>query len=92
MLCGSHFRRCSRPFGWGRGLGWAGLVLCLAGFLPGCHPPAQNVIVGANGPIRLEAITRILDDPDLTEDEKRQDLRDLGITDEELIDVLIRGL
>ncbi|HOB76307.1 MAG TPA: hypothetical protein PKG54_17490 [Phycisphaerae bacterium] len=92
MVCGSLFRRCSRRFGRGVGLKLAGLALCLAGWVPGCQPPAHNVIMGVNGPIRLEAITRILDNPELTEDQKRQELRNLGITDEDLIDVLIRGL
>lgn len=92
MVCGSLFRRLSRLRRRGLGPGLAGLAVGVAGLVSGCQPPLQNVIVGVNGPVRLDAVMQILEDDDLTEDQKRQELRNLGITDEDLIDVLIRGL
>jgi hypothetical protein len=56
----------------------------------GCEPPLPAALTDPDGVfIREPAISRILDDPDLTEDQQRQALRDLGITDESLIDFLI---
>jgi CO/xanthine dehydrogenase FAD-binding subunit len=69
------------------------LVLSLAAVLTtaiGCQPAYRNALIGADGtPIRLEAVQAILGNGQLTEDEKRQALRDIGITDEALIDVLL---
>jgi hypothetical protein len=60
----------------------------------GCKgPPFNDVLVDSNGEqIRSPEIQRIFDNPDLTEEEQRQALRDLGITDESLIDLLVRLL
>jgi hypothetical protein len=56
-------------------------------------PPAidyPNVIRTPEGrPIVLENISAIVDDPDLSDDEKREALRELGIEDEELIDAFL---
>ena len=48
---------------------------------------------GADGQaVALEDIDEIVNDPDLSDDEKRQALRDdLGIEDEDLIDALLTG-
>lgn len=58
---------------------------------PGCGPPVGNTLLDTNGqPIRLTAITRIIDDADLTDSEKREQLQGLGIQDEALIDLLMQ--
>lgn len=89
---GSLFCRHLGQIGW-NGLKRFGWALCLAGLFAGCQPTYPDLIVGADGtPIRLEAINRILDDPDLDDAQRRQALRDLGIADEEFIEILIRGL
>lgn len=80
----------------GRGLHkgvWA--VVLLAGSLAlgviGCGPPTENVLVGADGTaIRLAQITEIKDNANMTDEEKWQAVRDLGITDENLIDILLK--
>lgn len=64
---------------------------CLVGLMAACQPSYDHLLEGVDGEIRLEDVFRITGDEDLTEDEQRQALRDLGITDEELIDVLVRG-
>jgi len=76
----------------GLGLELAGLCCGLGALTAGCVSPDTNVLQGENGPITLEAINRILNDADLDEAETRQALRDLGITDEQLIDVLMQDL
>jgi hypothetical protein len=49
-----------------------------------------NRLYGADGqPIVLEEIEAIVRDPDLGDDEKRAQLRDLGLEDEELITALL---
>ena len=59
----------------------------------GCGLPYNDVLIDSNGEqIRSPQIQSIFDNPDLTEDEQRQALRDLGITDESLIDLLVRVL
>jgi len=64
--------------------------ISLAGL--GCQPPYSFVITGADdAAIRQSAIDSIVQDTTLTDDQKRQALRDLGITDENLIDVLIQS-
>ncbi|GMV96994.1 MAG: hypothetical protein HRF43_20850 [Phycisphaerae bacterium] len=56
-------------------------------------PSYEGLLEGADGVIiRLADITRITGDSDLTEDEQREALRALGLTDESLIDLLVRGL
>ena len=49
-----------------------------------------NAITDPNGnPVTLSQIFEIASDPDLSADEKRQALRDLGIDDEDVIDLLL---
>ncbi len=71
--------------------GTAGLLLFMAGLSGGCQPPYTGLIQGANGPVRLSEVTAITQDTNLTDDQKRQALEDLGITDPDMIDLLIRG-
>ncbi len=68
------------------------LLLVPAAGLAGCQPHYQNLLVDSEGnPIRLDAINSIVDDDNLDDAEKRQALQDIGISDETLIEVLIRG-
>ena len=91
-MAGFSLRRCSRRLGRGLGLGLAGLLIAWAGLGLGCQPVVPGTIMGAHGPIHLADITAILNDPNLPDDAaRRQALRDLGITDEALIDVLIQN-
>ena len=47
-------------------------------------------LIGADGqPFVLEDLEEIANDPNLTDDEKREQFRELGIEDEELIDALL---
>ena len=47
-------------------------------------------LLGADGrAIVLDDLEAIVDDDDLTDDEKRSQLRELGLQDEELIDALL---
>lgn len=70
-------------------LGLAGLLI-LIGLQLGCQTVVPDTIMGADGPITLTEINAVLNDPDLTDDAaRRQALRDLGITDEAVIDLLI---
>ena len=96
-------RNAARTTRAGRMLGGlAGLIVAvlLGGAVVGCGPPYLNVLIDANGQqIRADDITNILygdEDgdgiPDLTEEEQRDSLRGLGITDERLIDALIRAV
>jgi len=56
----------------------------------GCGRPTENVLADVSGnSIRLSAITRITADEELTDSQKRERLRDLGIQDEALIELLI---
>ena len=49
-----------------------------------------NRLVGTEGQqFTVEDLELIADDPGLTEDEKRQAFRDMGIADEELIEALL---
>lgn len=78
-------------------LGHALLCLAIVGLpaaaLAGCTAaptsfPSQ--ILGADGePILLDAVEDIVNDADLTDDEKREQLRALGLEDEELIEALL---
>ncbi len=72
--------------------GLAGLLLGLAALSSGCQAPYTGLIQGENGPVRLSEITAITQDTNLTDDQKRQALEQLGITDPNMVDVLIRGL
>jgi len=55
-------------------------------------PPYEDVLTDNGQQIRLSEITAIVTDANLTEDEKKAELRKLGIEDEDLIDLLIRNL
>ena len=58
------------------------------GALPSNDYP--NRVLGiSDRPLVLEDIERIVSDPNFTDDEKRRQLRELGIEDEKLIDVLL---
>ncbi len=68
-------------------------AVLLAG-LAGCGSAAPttfpNQLVGAEGQnIVLDDVETIVNDTDLSEDEKRQQLRELGMEDEQLIDALL---
>jgi hypothetical protein len=67
------------------------LTVCIIG--SGCgHPPYNDVLLNSNGdPIRAEAVRNILNAPDLTDEEQRTALEELGITDDQMIDLLLRG-
>jgi len=68
-------------------LACGGLFSVLAG---GC-PPTENVLIDPSGQsIRLSTIDEIVSSTALSEQEKRQGLRNLGITDEQLIDLLLQ--
>ena len=69
-------------------LGLAGLLCAHCGTdLTGRY---SHRLIGADGQtFVLEDIQVIVDDPHLTNDEKRSELRDLGIEDEELIEALL---
>ncbi len=62
--------------------------LCLGGL---CQPPYPYLLKGADGqPIEMTQVTDITTNTELSDDEKREALRELGIEDELLIDLLIR--
>ena len=66
------------------------LLTGLAGCGSGAPTTFPNQLVGADGqPIVLDDVEAIVNDTDLTDDEKRNQLRELGIEDEELIDLLL---
>ncbi len=83
------FRRRQRPpiaQGLIRGCICAACLLTAA-----CVPPTGDALIGADGsPVRLEAVTEIVNSEELTEQQKNQQLSDLGITDEQLVALLIR--
>ena len=72
-------------------------VFALATFaFCGCGVPARidfpNALTGPNGEaILFDDVSNILSDPDLSDDEKRDALRVLGLEDEKLIDALVEG-
>ena len=69
-----------------------GIVLLaeLAGCGSGAATSFSNQIVGTAGqPIFLDDIEAIVNDATLSDDEKRAQIRELGIEDEELIDALL---
>ena len=74
--------------------GLAGVIVAagLVASVTGCQPPYLDALVSPTGQqIRADDIVSILNNTDLTEEEQRGSLRDLGITDERLIDALIRA-
>lgn len=68
---------------------------CLFGVVgSGCGQPVDldfdQRLIGSDGQLfTLDDIEAIVDDPDLSTDEKRAALRSLGIEDEQLIDALL---
>ncbi|HOW72388.1 MAG TPA: hypothetical protein PKY77_17455 [Phycisphaerae bacterium] len=67
------------------------LTALLAVATAGCPEPTANILVDSNGnAIRMDQITLITSDTTTTTAEKRQALSDLGITDEQLIDLLLK--
>ena len=74
------------------------VVLVVLG-LAACGPPPylqednETVLVDEEGDqIRLESIEKIVNNEDLTDQQKREELETLGITDDVLIDLLIGGV
>lgn len=56
----------------------------------GCTAPYPDAVLNSDGQsIRLSDIGQILSQTDLSEDQKKDALRALGITDEELLNVLV---
>ena len=72
-------------------------VVALSAFaLCGCGVPARtdfpNALTGPDGEVILfDDVSSILNDLDLSDDEKRDALRVLGLEDERLIDALIEA-
>jgi len=70
----------------------AAVTLCVA-VVGGCQSGvtgSANRLVGADGQrFTVQDLQSIANDPDLTDDGKRQAFRDLGIQDEKLIDALL---
>ena len=67
----------------------AGLFLLCAGSL--CEPPYRYLLTDADGqPIDIAQVQEITTDSELSDDEKREALQELGIEDELLIELLIR--
>ncbi|UCD28787.1 MAG: hypothetical protein JSV03_17200 [Planctomycetota bacterium] len=65
----------------------------LATAICGCVlPPFTDVLVSNGQSIRMTTIVQIVANPELSEEAKKQQLRDLGILDEDLIDLLVREL
>jgi len=75
----------------------AGILACLAAAVAaamtcfgGCAATYPNVLRdGSGNEIRFSEISPILYSTSLTEDQKKEALRNLGITDEELINLLL---
>ena len=49
----------------------------------------EHVTDAQGNPLYLEEVREILDDPDLLDDEKFEALRELGLENEKIIDVLV---
>lgn len=69
-------------------------LLAASAALSGCgftvRTTYPNSIIGADGrPLVLDDVRKIVGDLDLSDDQKRQALRDLGLEDEELITALL---
>ena len=70
------------------------VALTLGGLGAGCGtavaPEFENCITNQNGDcILFDDVEAVLEDDELSEDEKREALRELGLEDEELIDALL---
>ncbi len=72
--------------------GWALIGTALTLSIGACFPPPSDVVVNpeTGDPVLVSDIDAILNNANLTEDQKRQKLLDMGLT-EELIDTLIRA-
>jgi len=70
-------------------LGWLVAGACMLGPL-GCGPPIGTLVDANGNSIRQSAITRIVDDDELTDSEKRDALQALGIRDIALIELLLQ--
>jgi hypothetical protein len=69
------------------------LLAVLSLLIGACQGPYPNAIVDSNGdPISLDKIQAVLDDTSLNDDEKKDELRALGITDEDLLNFLVFSL
>lgn len=67
-------------------------LLCVAPSGCGVTGPTEypNALTNSDGePIYFDDISDILSDTDLSDDEMKEALRDLGIEDEDLIDALV---
>ncbi len=60
-----------------------------AGCIPPQAPTGPDVLTSDGMIISQQAIQEVVDDDTLSDEEKRQGLRDLGITDESLIDYFV---
>jgi hypothetical protein len=65
-------------------------------FVAGCGIRVErdfpHRLIGAEGQrVLLDDIFEILNDPELTDDQRRERLRDLGIEDEQLIDAMLES-
>ena len=69
-------------------IGLAGLLCCNCG--TNLATPYSNRLYGADGQsFVLEDIQAVVNNQHLTDDQKRSELRNLGIEDEDLIDALL---
>ncbi|UCF33245.1 MAG: hypothetical protein JSV78_13020 [Phycisphaerales bacterium] len=71
-------------------------ILCIAGTLLGCGSSIMNPLslpnrlYGKDGQVfYLDDLEDIANDPTLTEEQKKQAFRDLGIQDERLVEALL---
>ncbi len=66
------------------------LISAIGGCGTGMGTEFPNRLVGADGQLFvLEDLKTIAEDPDLSDDQKRQAFRDLGIEEEKLIEALL---
>ncbi len=66
------------------------LLMVAPAILPGCVVPLEGALTDANGTtIYLDDALAIVNDRQLTEAQKRQALENLGITDSDVIDLLL---
>ena len=72
---------------------WLAMVLVVPGCGTGLPTTYANSVIGADGqPIALEDVEDITSHPNLTDDQRREQLRDLGIEDEVLIEALVNPI
>ncbi|MHC4441650.1 MAG: hypothetical protein ACYTF1_06750 [Planctomycetota bacterium] len=76
-----------------RGFKAAILSLLLSTALSGCLMPPFNFVLTDDGQsVRMSTILSILSDSNLSEEQQKEELRNLGIVNEELINLLITQL